>query len=73
MALFPASASPSALAVLGVVVLLPLTLAARGIGLAALWLCDRVCWPLSPPAAPLVPDVDTETEYGWAQSSPTER
>ena len=74
MALFPASGGqsasscPSVLAVVGVVVLVPLTLAGWGLACAALWLCDRV-WlprPSPPPPPPCVPDVDTLTEYGWA-------
>jgi hypothetical protein len=72
MPLFPARSVPSALAVVGVVVLLPLTLVCWGLGLAGLWLCDRVCWPLPPPK-PQVPDVDTLTDYTWAQPPTRDR
>lgn len=66
MALFPTQSAPSALAVVGVAVLMPLTLAGWGLSLAALWICDQL-WSPVPPAVLPVPDVDTLTDYTWAQ------
>jgi len=66
MALFPTRSRSSALDVLLVVLLLPVACVGWGCAYAALWLCDHVCWPHQA-SAPPVPDVDTVTEYGWAQ------
>jgi hypothetical protein len=71
MAQFPASSTPSALAIIGVAVLIPLTLAGWSLACAVLWVCDCL-WLPRPTSAPPVPDVDTLTEYGWAQP-PTQR
>lgn len=73
MALFPTRSRSSALDVLLVVLLLPVTGMGWVCAYAALWLCDRVCWPPQTSTAPSVADVDTLTDYGWAQPPARDR
>lgn len=67
MAFFPTRSRSSTLDVLLVVLLLPVVLVGWVCAYAALWLCDRVCWPRQTSPSPPVPDVDTVTDYTWAQ------
>jgi hypothetical protein len=73
MALFPTRSRSSALDVLLVAVLLPLTGVGWVCAYAALWLCDRLCWPRQASTPPSVADVDAVTEYGWAQPPSRDR